>query len=73
MAEVEPFTDTDDDQQERPEPAEPKKTEDNLLKKAIEVLTKGVERAGSPSSVKPNEARDSTLGPLNIPKPTNPK
>lgn len=42
LAEVEAAVDSDDDQQPEPQPQQPQKpAEDNLLKKAIEVLNSG--------------------------------
>ena len=64
-----------EDEEETPAPAaEPKKTGDELLKKAVEVLLKGKEAAMDEKSKsaeglnKPGVVRVETLGPLNIPK-----
>jgi carboxyl-terminal processing protease len=50
LVETEAASDLDDDQPERPQTPEVKKSEDALLKKAIEVVTKGVTQASSPGS-----------------------
>ena len=61
-----------EDEEETPAAAEPKKTGDELLKKAVDVLVKGKdaamdEKAKAELKARP-AAKDDTLGPLNIPK-----
>ena len=66
-----------EDEEENPTPtAEPKKsTEDELLKKAVEILTKGKpvstenQAKTADDLKKPGRDKDPSLGPLNIPKP----
>jgi carboxyl-terminal processing protease len=48
VSEIEPVVDTDDDDNNPPQP-EPKKEEDSILKKAVELLTKGKAEAAAPA------------------------
>lgn len=70
VAETDPAADVSDEESPVETPEQPKKTtEDLLLKKAIEVLDKGVVAANAePNATKPSPVNDPKLGPLNVPQ-----
>ena len=68
LVETEPVSDLDDDQTDRPQAPEVKKGDDALLKKAIEVVTKGVTQAGTTGGSRRPEEPEKTKPLTTIPK-----
>jgi carboxyl-terminal processing protease len=73
LTEAEAPEDTPDDQNAQPPAPAPKPQEDTLLKKAVEVLTKGSAASDAkPAAAKPNDGPNKErlpLTPLNVPQP----
>ena len=70
VAEVEAVAADDDNSPQANEPAPPPAGEDMLLKKAIEVVTKGkTDVVSAPQGAGKSEAPPSILTPLNVPRP----
>ena len=73
VQESEPVAVDDDGNPQTPEPAQPAAGEDLLLKKAIEVVTKGKSEVVSNSGDSKAKQDRPALTPLNVPKPAPPQ